>query len=190
MNFDLNIENYSRNELIDMFELPSNFDKNIVEIKESKLREKILNNNEINKDTKVKTINFLKKAKDVILDQLKYQTEKLENLQKFSERVYNTNYELKPTELEEYAEHMVQIRPGKAYVSSSPSEFFPGIFNPLSKKIIRKNLNIDSRFRDNYYSTASTNFNFNLPLNIENVVEMRLNAIELPITYYVISKQA
>ena len=28
MNFDLNIENYTRDELIQMFELPNNFDKN------------------------------------------------------------------------------------------------------------------------------------------------------------------
>ena len=34
MNFDLNIDNYTRDELIQMFELPSNFDRNIVEIKE------------------------------------------------------------------------------------------------------------------------------------------------------------
>ena len=30
MNFDLNIDNYTRDELIQMFELPSNFDKNIL----------------------------------------------------------------------------------------------------------------------------------------------------------------
>ena len=58
MNFDLNIENYSRDELIQMFELPIHFDKNIIEIKESKLRESILNNNDINKETQAKTINF------------------------------------------------------------------------------------------------------------------------------------
>ena len=66
--FDLNIENYNRNELIEMFELPSNFDRNIVEIKETKLRDSINNNNEINKDTRVKTINFLTKAKNIILE--------------------------------------------------------------------------------------------------------------------------
>ena len=60
MNFDLNIENYTRGELIEMFELPSNFDRNIVEIKESKLRDTIVNNSQINKDTKVQTINFRK----------------------------------------------------------------------------------------------------------------------------------
>ena len=46
MSFDLNINNYTRDELIQMFELPANFDKNILEIKEVKLRDSINNNKE------------------------------------------------------------------------------------------------------------------------------------------------
>ena len=33
MNFDLNIENYTKNELREMFDLPSNYDTNIIKIK-------------------------------------------------------------------------------------------------------------------------------------------------------------
>ena len=79
MNFDLNIENYTRGELIEMFELPSNFDRNIVEIKESKLRDTIVNNSKINKDTKVQTINFLTKAKNIILSEDKPQNKPTRN---------------------------------------------------------------------------------------------------------------
>ena len=68
MRFDLNIENYTRDELIDMFELPSNFDKNILEIKESKLKDSIINNIEIENETKTKTLNFIIKAKNIILN--------------------------------------------------------------------------------------------------------------------------
>ena len=56
MSFDLNINNYTRDELIQMFELPSNFDKNILEIKESKLKDGIINNREIDNESKTKTI--------------------------------------------------------------------------------------------------------------------------------------
>ena len=187
MNFDLNIENYTRNELIEMFELPLNFDRNIVEIKESKLRDSIFNNKQIQKETQVQTINFLTKAKNIILNEQKQQNntpfqQKLEDL-------YNTSYDLKSSQLEDKGEHMVQERPNKPYLSSYPSEFFPGVINPLKKRTIRKNLNIDSKFRENYYTTASTNYNINLPLNIDNVLQMQLNAIELPTSYYVISKQ-
>jgi len=187
MSFDLNIENYTKNELIEMFDLPADFDKRIVEMNESKLVDSIINNTEINKDTKVQTINFLTKAKNIILNEDK--SAKNKPLQKKIEDFYNTSYELKKTNLEDPSEHMVQTRENKPYLSSYPSEFFPGVINPIKKRTIRKNLNIDSRFRDNYYSTASSNFNINLPLNIENVLQMQLNAIELPTTYYAVSKQ-
>jgi hypothetical protein len=84
---------------------------------------------------------------------------------------------------------MIQVRPEKPYLSSFPSEFFPGVINPLKKRTIKKNLNIDTRFRENYYSSTSSNFNLNLPMNINNIVQMQLSAIELPTTFYVVSKQ-
>lgn len=187
MNFDLNIENYKRDELIEMFELPSNFDRNIVEIKEAKLRDTIVNNHQINKDTKVQTINFLTKAKNIILSEDKQPQNK--PLQQKIEDFYNSSYELKSSKLEDQGEHMIQVRPDKPYLTSFPSEFFPGVINPLKKRTIKKNLNIDTRFRDNYYLSASTNFNIQLPLNIDNVLQMQLTSIELPTSYYVVSKQ-
>ena len=186
MNFDLDIENYNRNELIEMFELPANFDKNIVEIKEAKLKDSIFNNKQINKDTQIKTINFLAKAKNIILNGKNNENKPLQNK---IEEFYNSSYELKPSKLDDKNEHMIQIRDDKPYLSSFPSEFFPGVINPLKKRTIKKNLNIDTRFRDNYYNSPSTNFNLILPINMDNVLQMQLNAIELPTTFYVISKQ-
>ena len=187
MNFDLNIENYTRNELIEMFELPSNFDKNIVEIKESKLRDSIINNKDINKDTQINTIHFLTKAKNIIL---KNESKKeITPLQSKIQDFYNSSYELKSSKLEDTNEHMIQVRDEKPYLSSYPSEFFPGVINPIKKRTIKKNLNIDTKFRDNYYSSSSTNFNLNLPTNINDVIQMQFSSIEVPTAYYVISKQ-
>jgi hypothetical protein len=186
MNFDLNIENYTREELIQMFELPSNFDRNIVEIKESKLRDSIINNKEIQKDTQINTLSFLVKAKNIILNG---NHSSKTGLQQKIEDFYNSSYELKTTKLEDKSEHMVQVRPEKPYLSSYPSEFFPGVINPIKKRTIRKNLNIDTKFRENYYSNPSTNFNFTLPTTFNDVLQMQLSAIELPTTYFVISKQ-
>ena len=107
MNFDLNIENYTRGELIEMFELPTDFDRGIVDIKESKLRETIFNNTQISKDTKVQTINFLTKAKNIILNEDKPQSKPL---QQKIEDFYNTSYELKQTSLEDPGEHMIQTK--------------------------------------------------------------------------------
>ena len=44
MSFDLDINNYTQNELAEMLELPSNYDNNILEMKLTKLSENIINN--------------------------------------------------------------------------------------------------------------------------------------------------
>ena len=186
MNFDLNIDNYTRDELLQMFELPPNFDRNVLEIKEVKLKDSIINNKEINKDTKIKTMDFLKKAKGIILNNL---SDKIEDLKNVFASSYNTSYDLKTTDIEEPTEHMVQVRNERPFIQSFPSDFFPGTLNPIRKRTIKKNLNIDSRFRDNYYTTLSSNFYINLPILFSNVLQMQLAAIELPTSYYVISKQ-
>ena len=196
MNFDLDIDNYSRDELIQMFELPSNFDRNIVEIKETKLRDNINTNREIDKDTKVKTINFLIKAKNIILN-YESSNKSSENFLKknFNEDLFNSIYHtsdiiLKKSKLDDsIGDHMVQIKENKPYVVSDPGEFFPGDVNPLKKRTIRQVLNIDTRFRDNYYTSPSTNFNFILPTQFTDVLQMQLTGLELPVSYNVVSKQ-
>jgi hypothetical protein len=187
MSFDLNIDNYTKQELASLFDLPPNYDDTILEIKESKLRENIMKNTEINKDTQINTINFLVKAKTILLNNNKQ--DKNPELQQKILEFYNTSYELKSSKLEDQDEHMVQVRPNKPYLSSYPSEFFPGVINPLKKRSIKKNLNIDTRFRENYFSSPSTNFNFALPIDFDNVLQMQLTSLELPNTYYNVSKQ-
>ena len=46
-NFDLNINNYNKNELEELLELPMNYDESIVEMKETKLRQNIMTDNSI-----------------------------------------------------------------------------------------------------------------------------------------------
>jgi hypothetical protein len=186
MNFDLNINNYKKNELVEMFDLPPNYGSEIVDIKEAKLRESILKNKEIKNEVRMKTIYFLTEAKKILLGDV-YQ--KVENAEEKVKDYFNSIYDLKPVKLENDAEHMVQVRQNKPYLSSFPSEFFPGVINPIKRRINKQNLNIDTRFRENYYGSPATNFNVTLPLTINNVLTMQLAAIELPTTFYNISKQ-
>ena len=172
-----------------MFELPPNFDRNMVEIKEAKLRESILKNNQINKDTQEKTINFIVKAKNIILNGEGLLYPQDSPFEQRLEQLYNTSYQLKSTNLEDEQQHMVQVRNKKPYLTSFPTEFVTGVINPLKKRTIKKNLNIDSRFRENYYTSSASNYNITLPINMNNVVQMQLSSIEIPITFYVVSKQ-
>lgn len=186
MSFDLNINNYTKEELCEMFELPNNYDRNILEIKETKMRENILNNTEINTDVLQNTLNFIAQAKNILLNN---ENNSQDKTSKFLENVYNSYYKMKSVNLEDSSEHMVQERKNAPYLSSFPSQFFPGIINPLKKKTRYMNINIDSKFRDNYYSKSSSNFNVDLQQNISDILTMQLQAIELPITFYNISKQ-
>ena len=65
-----------------------------------------------------------------------------------------------------------------------------GLLNPINVRTITQNINIDSRFRPNYYGSISTNFSILLPFTQKNVVKMRLSSIEVPMTYHAISKSS
>jgi len=84
--------------------------------------------------------------------------------------------------------HMLQEKPIQPYIDAFPTDVITGVINPLRKKVFTTNLNIDTRFRDNYYGTTSSNFNINLPMKINKVTSMQLSAIELPVNMYTISK--
>jgi hypothetical protein len=186
MSFDLNITNYKKKELIDMFDLPQTYDKNILEVQETKLKTNIMNNNKINLDTKTKTINFLKEAKKILMEDI---IEISHDIKNSFEKFYNSRLDLKPVNVDDETGHMLQERKTPPYLSSYPSDFFPGIINPLKKRINRQNLNIDTRFRENYYSSQSTDYHLDLPIKLSNILSMQLTSIEVPTTFYTISKQ-
>lgn len=189
MNFDLNVDNYGINELKEMFELSDNYDKTQVESRETVLKNSIINNKNIDIQIKDKTLNFIVKAKNILLGNIYANQNKNNKFQNTLVDFYNASYDLKNTNISDDSGHMVQDRKEKPYLSSYPSEFFPGIINPLKKKTNRIFLNIDSRFRDNYYGTQSTNYYVSLPVQLNNIYTMQLSQIELPTSYYVISKQ-
>jgi hypothetical protein len=201
MNFDLEINNYKIDELRDMFELPENYDKNMINNKESKLIENIIKNKNINEDTKSKTISFLIKAKNILSEHISANNnnknessliinrgEKQNELKKpTTDKAERTPNTLPKTELLSYDDHMVQVRSSDGY-PPDPA-FTKGILNPLKKRVISRTITIDSRFRENYYNSSAGNFTVQLPMILENVLTMSLSSIEMPTSYYVISNQ-
>jgi hypothetical protein len=65
----------------------------------------------------------------------------------------------------------------------------PGIINPLQYRTIKRAVNIDSRFRPNYYTSSATDMQLTLPTRLDKVISMRLGALELPNTFYAISEK-
>lgn len=74
---------------------------------------------------------------------------------------------------------------------SAESKSVPaGNLNPINVRTITQAISLDSRFRPNYYSSKSTNYDVVLPSIQKNVVSMRVTSIELPITYYAVSQSS
>jgi hypothetical protein len=186
-NFDLNINNYKKQELEEIFDLPGNYDHAFIQLKAAKLRDNINSDTNIDKSIKDNTISFINQAKETLLKQLK----NIGNFQKIAEAdIYNLNYDLKPSLTQDVGMNYSIIEKKETpYTQSLPSEFYEGVINPLKKRILHKSINIDTRFRDNYYTSQSTNFHLDLPIKFSNVISLQLSAFEFPSTAYAISKQ-
>lgn len=192
--FDLNITNYNKNELEELLELPSNYDESIIEMKETKLRQNIINDNSISSEVKIKTLKFISDIKNLLIvniqksnfNPLNNISNSINTLTKTYQDVYNIDTKLKRSETIDDSFIIKQTK--TPYGQSIPSEFYQGTINPLSKRILKQNINIDTRFRENYYTTQSSNFHLDLPIRLTQVVSLQLTALELPGTFYSISK--
>jgi hypothetical protein len=197
MNFDLNIQNYTIGELEEIFELPTGYDASIVEMKETKLRQNILSDGTISPDTKKSTLSFLENSKKVLVSNLQQKLGPT-NMAKIEMAKKNDATAAKSTavlsgdskpglEVVDTENSIIKHRVDP-YILANPSKYFKGSFNPLDKRIVKKSLNIDTRFRDNYFSSQPSNFQVDLPLKFNNVVSMQLTAMELPTSFYNIDK--
>jgi hypothetical protein len=64
-----------------------------------------------------------------------------------------------------------------------------GSVNPLERERTFTNLHFNSKFRDNYYNTSASNFQYSLPQPADNVVSLSLSSICIPNTWYVFNTE-
>lgn len=191
MSFDLNITNYTTAELEELFDLPNGYTLDLLELKNEKLKKNIISNKQIQEEIRPKILSFLEHAKKIILNgfrKLEQVGDKIETLHHTYQDVYNLDKTLQPSDTIADGGTFIIKKPSTPYGQSKPSEFYEGIINPLNNRILRKNVNIDTRFRSNYYSTVSSNFHVDLPFRFTQVVSMQLSAFEFPASFYAISK--
>lgn len=164
MNFDLNPNNYTLNEMVDLFKLPNgNYTQRDVLSQESILVQKIQLDNKINDLEKKNILLFLKTIKEKLVESLTIPTSSL---------------------LYEDA-HQKVIEESKAlFMPAYPSNIYAGIINPLKRRTYTKNVNIDTRFRKQNDTTVSTNFRFELPFVLNKVLNMHLRTFEFPSCSY------
>ena len=186
--FDLNIDNYTIRELEELLELPNSYDESIIEMKEIKLRENIISDRSILSSTKNMTLDFINDVKKKLKANHKSKLSSISKLAKNWENIYNIDKSLSKSDIIDAGDTNIIKREVTPYGQSSPSEFYQGTINPLNRRVLRQNINIDTRFRENYYTSSATNFHVDLPLKLSKVVSLQLSALEFPNTLYVISK--
>jgi hypothetical protein len=185
MSFNMDINTYSSSELEEILGLLPPFTKQDVTQKASQLIKNIEADSSIAPDLKKNTVDFIKKVEDRLFI-LTDTVASIINVPKV-QTPYDQQIQYSPVDI--IAEdHDIIVKPKTPYMMSFPQEYHPGILNPIEKRVIRKILNIDTRFRDNYNATFSTDCALNIPFQI-TVLNMQLTSIEIPNSYYVISKQ-
>ena len=64
-----------------------------------------------------------------------------------------------------------------------------GYINPIDRPIIKKIVHFNTKFRNNYYNTASSDFLYQFPLTVTNAISVRLRSIDIPNTWYTFSSR-
>lgn len=183
MDIDLDIRNYSIKDLEKFFQLKLNYGIDEIEYKQTQMRDVLLKSGHVKKEFKGDLIEFLNKAKEWLIF-VKCGPPKVPTTLPVEPRLDKTEYK----EPIGKREDNLLIRQPVPYVNTFSSEYYEGSLNPLATRTIKKCLNIDSRFRDNFYITSSSDFTFQLPLKLNKVVSMQMSAFEIPISFYGISK--
>jgi hypothetical protein len=191
MDLDLDINNYTINDIEKFFKFNSQskiknkYTAQDVELREVELREQLLSSGYMDKKFINNLLSFLTSAKNWLI------AAKCPPIT--APTIIPKNAILDPdpypAKLMPYGSREEELarRENIQYIITQESDFVPGIMNPIKTRVLSKCLTIDTRFRDNFYTTSSSDFTFQLPTRFHKVVSMQLSSFEIPISFYGIS---
>jgi hypothetical protein len=184
---DLDVNNYTLEEMEDFLSLSKDYNISNINIHKTDLQAKIMNDSSVNFTHREDISLFIDKIASLLEEHWKNEKAAQAKPEKFSEltqrvtRVDDHYLIEAPNLMERYSQDPTS---GIIVESGAP----PGIVNPVKYKTIKKSINIDSRFRPNYYQTSSSDLYITLPERIDNVTKMMMVSMELPLSFYTISK--
>ena len=182
---DLDINNYSTKDLVKFFRFSATdvLTPSAIELKEAETRELLLSSGHINKKHKRDLISFLNDAKTLLINQ-KCQPSSADKNIAIKDQIAKqaSNKQLDQSDRTEE----LNVRIETPFVNASNNEYYSGSMNPLKTRIITKNVNVDTRFRE---ASSSSDMMIMLPQKMPKVVSMNISAIEFPMTFYNISEK-
>ena len=171
MNFDLDVNNYNKNELQEIFNLQPGYDINALTESEKKLKDGIQSEKSIDPSVKQQTIQFISNARRMLMNDL--------NNPKSANSVNDGFDVIDPS----FTSILTSSTSSLGYLENHPDAYFPKPINPpLTTRTIT--LSVNTVYRDNYYATQSSDFILNLPMRLTSVMSMSIGAIEFPSTTF------
>ena len=183
--FNLNIDTYTNPELEELLSLGNSYDKNILLTAKEKLKLKILNHDGLDINKKQNMLLFIDTIHIKLMNHLSQTTNSLTG-------TYSDN----KNNIEQIGEHFLiknnnSVEGKKSSISVGrnvdSNDYPPGYINPINIKTIKQSINIDTKFRPDYFLTKSSEFTVSLPERVNKVVSMRLSSINMPMSFYAIS---
>lgn len=177
----LNVDEYNDKELEKLLNLNNSYSLNDIEKNSNKLKINIEKIN-ITNQKKLEIKFFI----DTISSRLKNKFLQDDNYLKDNNKIIINGSHVVQENVNSILGRESKITRGR--VAGEP-EYNPGYLNPINVRSISCVMNLDTRFRDNYYTTKSTDFIVHLPEVQRKVVSIRIASIEIPMTFYAITRR-
>ena len=187
LNFNLNPDAYTFSELSNLLSLKKNYNDKDVIVGKKKILSQLQKNNSLGMEERRNISFFI----DTISNKL------IANITKDNSSDSGTWAE-QTVPVEQYGSNILitnpNIKPGReanisdGRITSTGVDVPPGYINPINVKTITQAVNIDSRFRQEYYKTKSTDYSVTLTEPQRKVVSMSVGALEIPTCWYAVSK--
>ena len=174
--FDLDINNYTSQDLMNFFKLEDNYSLEDLYKKEEKLAMSILStdNKKYNSKMKFDIINFIKLAKDLLISfkhDMNTNKEIKKNIEKFvnSDRDPNTGRIINPLDSHQALQYTIIPKDSiNGYNYDTTTSVY--VFNTFG--------------RNDFYSTSASNSTYDLPVKWKNVISIQLSSATIPNVMY------
>ena len=184
LDFELNAEKYTPEELEQILKLKFPYSSDDIEEELKKLRKQIMTDKNLEETKQREIMSFLESV-----------------YHKLNKNISDIKHKIGPNIVSQHGSNFIIERNSQKIrnpdgvppsVKLHPYRTGPGAVNSFANKwedgVTSHLLSIDTRFRSNYYATSSTDFSIDLPVTFNNVVSLELVSLEIPATYFAISK--
>lgn len=183
---NLDIDTYTIFDLTQLFSLSSKYSKKDVTTGKDKLIHQLKQLEGVSPDKKLQIQLFIDNASTRLIHDKKEPDKKLTWSQKENIMI--------PTGDDHYVIENVNRVIGKTANTfegrlAGKEDVPPGWLNPINVKSVKTGMNIDSRFRKDYFTTSSSDFSFDLPDIQKKVTNMRIASLDIPMSYYGVSRE-